>query len=70
MCGEFVVPELLQDRARPAALADAILDWLNRPTRVAALQSRFLKMHEELRRPTGVLVAEAITQTISEASRF
>ena len=70
LCGEFVVPELLQDRARPAALADAILDWLNRPTRVAALQSRFLKMHEELRRPTGVLVAEAITQTISEASRF
>ena len=70
LCGDFILPELLQDEAKPDALADSVLGWLDQPARVAALQSRFLEMHELLRRPTGVLVAEAIAQTISKVSRF
>jgi len=64
LCGEFVVPELLQDDATPSKLADALLDWLNNPNKVSQLKNRFTEMHETLRRPTGLLVAQAVAQTI------
>ncbi len=65
LCGEFVVPELLQDAATPANLADALLVWLNNPSKVTQLKTRFAEMHETLRRPTGLLVAQAVAQTIA-----
>jgi lipid-A-disaccharide synthase len=65
LCGEFVVPELLQDAATPANLADALLVWLNNPGKVTQLKTRFAEMHETLRRPTGLLVAQAVAQTIA-----
>lgn len=64
LCGEFVVPELLQDDATPEKLANAVQAWLERPTKVAGLKERFAQMHETLRRPTGLLVAQAVAQTI------
>lgn len=64
LCGEFVVPELLQDDATPKNLADALLAWLNNPSKAAQLKTRFAEMHETLRRPTGLLVAQAVAQTI------
>ena len=65
LCGEFVVPELLQDDATPSKLADALLVWLNNPGKVAQLKTRFAEMHDALRRPTGLLVAQAVAQTIT-----
>ena len=65
LCGEFVVPELLQDEATPEKLAAAIMEWLEQPTKAAQLKTRFAQMHETLRRPTGLLVAQAIAQTIA-----
>ena len=65
LCGEFVVPELLQDDATPTNLAAAIQTWINHPTKVAKLKERFEQMHESLRRPTGLLVAQAVSQTIT-----
>lgn len=65
LCGEFVVPELLQDAATPAALADAVLHWIDAPP--AALQSvthRFTALHEELRRDTPRLAAHAIEEVL------
>ena len=67
LCGEFVVPELLQDDATPSKLADALMAWLNNPSKVAQLKTRFAEMHETLRRPTGLLVAQAVAQTITAA---
>jgi lipid-A-disaccharide synthase len=64
LCGEFVVPELLQDDATPNRLADALLDWLNNPNKVKQLIDRFAQMHDSLRRPTGLLVAQAVAQTV------
>ena len=64
LCGEFVVPELLQDDATPNRLADALLDWLNNSNKVKQLIDRFAQMHESLRRPTGLLVAQAVAQTV------
>jgi len=65
LSGEFVVPELLQDDATPEKLADAVQDWLEHPVKVAQLKERFAIMHETLRRPTGLLVAQAVAQTIA-----
>ena len=64
LCGQFVVPELLQDDATPEKLASAVQDWLDHPNKVADLKARFAHMHETLRRPTGLLVAQAVAQTI------
>ena len=65
LCGEFVVPELLQDDATPENLANALQEWLEHPNKVAKLKERFAHMHETLRRPTGLLVAQAVAQTIA-----
>ncbi len=64
LCEEFVVPELLQDDATPSKLADALLEWLSSPSKLSQLKTRFAEMHESLRRPTGLLVAQAVAQTI------
>ena len=61
---EFVVPELLQDDAQPAALAKATLHWLNKSSEVSELQKRFTDMHHSLRLPTGELVAKVIAEVI------
>lgn len=60
LCGDFVVPELLQDEASPPRLAQAVLDWLDDPERVRALQARFAQLHHELRRDTAALATDAI----------
>jgi lipid-A-disaccharide synthase len=65
LCGEFVVPELLQNDATPEKLAQALIDWLNHLNKVTELKARFSQMHETLRRPTGLLVAQAVAQTIT-----
>jgi lipid-A-disaccharide synthase len=69
LAGEFVVPELLQDDATPEKLANAVLHWLGKPLEVARLKERFSALHETLRKPTGLLVAQAIAQTMAESRR-
>jgi lipid-A-disaccharide synthase len=69
LCSEFVVPELLQDQATPENLANALIHWLEHPLEVAQLKSRFAQLHETLRRPTGLLVAQAVAQTITNAQK-
>ena len=56
----FVVPELIQDAATPAALAQAVLDWLAAPEKIAQLQQRFMALHHELKRDTPRLATDAI----------
>lgn len=64
LCGEFVVPELLQDDATPEKLARAVLEWLAAPARISAVQQRFLALHHELRRDTRALATDAIEKVI------
>jgi lipid-A-disaccharide synthase len=67
LCGEFIVPELLQNDATSEKLAKALINWLNHPNKVTELKARFSQMHETLRRPTGLLVAQAVAQTITNS---
>jgi lipid-A-disaccharide synthase len=64
LCGEFVVPELLQDAATPQALSQAVLDWLDAPAKIASLQQRFTELHHTLRRDTAQLATDAIEQVL------
>ena len=67
LCGEFVVPELIQDAATPAALAREGLAWLDDAPRVAALQRRFHQLHLTLRQNTAQKAADALAQVIQAA---
>lgn len=69
LCGEFVVPELLQDAATPEALAAEVARWLrarsdSSPT-IEALEQRFTALHHVLRRDTARLAADAIQKVVS-----
>ena len=67
---EFVVPEFLPDRAKPAALAESVLQWFDdiqnpASTRVTALEQRFIDLHHRLRRDTSKLAADAIQTLVA-----
>jgi len=68
LCNGFVVPELLQDDARPKALADAVLQWLDAktsaPEKIAAVEQRFTALHAELQRDTSRLASDAIQKIL------
>jgi lipid-A-disaccharide synthase len=66
---DFIVPELLQDRANPRALADAVLQWLDdldhQPAKMATLQQQFVALHHSLRRDTSTLATDAIEKILA-----
>jgi lipid-A-disaccharide synthase len=64
LCGDFVVPEYLQDAASPEALATAVLDWFRAPEKISALQQRFTALHVELQRDTATLATDAIQKVL------
>jgi len=62
---DFAVPELLQDEATPAKLADSALAWLDSPARCATLVQRFDALHRELRRNTAQAATDAIEKILA-----
>lgn len=69
LCREFVVPELIQERATPKAMADAVLQWFDgidhQPAKIEALQQRFLALQHILRRDTPTLATDAIEKILA-----
>jgi lipid-A-disaccharide synthase len=61
---EFLVPERLQDAAEPHQLARDVLDWLDHPGKVAAVQQRFVDLHHLLKRDTARAASDAIAQVL------
>jgi lipid-A-disaccharide synthase len=64
LLGEFAVPELLQQRCNPESLAQSVLDWLEAPARMAAVQEKFSALHATLRRDTATLATDAIEKIL------
>jgi lipid-A-disaccharide synthase len=64
LSGEFVVPELMQDDANPEALGAALLEWLEAPARMAAVQQKFKALHAVLQRDTAQLATDAIQKVL------
>jgi len=67
LCRDFVVPELIQERCEPEALAQAVLAWLDDSAGTAALQRRFEDLHHLLRQDTARRATDAIAQVIEAA---
>ena len=65
LCQDFVVPELLQAAATPKAMAQAVLDWLDAPERITALQHRFEALHHTLRCNTAQQATDAIEKILA-----
>jgi lipid-A-disaccharide synthase len=61
---EFLVPELIQDRATPQELARETLAWLDNAARAEALVRRFTDLHLALRQDTARKAADAIAQVL------
>lgn len=64
LLGDFVVPELLQANAKPELLCGALLDWLDAPERMQAVQEQFRGLHATLQRDTATLAADAIEKVL------
>ena len=62
---DFVVPELVQDDAADAKLAEAAFAWLDDPARCAALTRRFDALHRELRCNTAQAATDAIEKILA-----
>jgi lipid-A-disaccharide synthase len=65
LCGDFVVPELLQSNAKPDKLAGALAAWLDSPDRMRAVQEKFRDVHVRLRRDTATLATDAIEKVLA-----
>ncbi len=61
---EFVVPEFLQSKATPLAMADALWQQLNDVSLQDRLKQRFTDMHHTLLRDTAQVSAAAVMQLI------
>ena len=60
LAGETLVPELLQDDCTSINLHAGLLRWFRDADAVAALQPRFLAIHETLRRNASARAAHAV----------
>jgi lipid-A-disaccharide synthase len=60
IAGEFIVPEILQEDAKPENLAQAVCNLLRNPRLRSHLQSRFLAIHRQLRQGTAERAVDAI----------
>ncbi|MBE7367920.1 lipid-A-disaccharide synthase [Ramlibacter pallidus] len=65
LCGDFVVPELLQSNAKPRLLAGALRDWLDSPARMRAVREKFVSLHHTLKRDTAQLATDAIEKVLA-----
>ncbi|WP_038053094.1 lipid-A-disaccharide synthase [Thermomonas fusca] len=66
LAGEALIPELLQDACTPDNLHAALLRWFRDEEAVAALQPRFLAIHQTLRRDASARAAEAVAQLLRQ----
>jgi lipid-A-disaccharide synthase len=60
LAGKTLVPEFLQDKASPEAVAAAIVEYLRNPQKVADLQEEYKALHQQLARDADAAAASAI----------
>ena len=62
LLGREAVPELLQSKAKPALLTDALIKWYESPEAVAALENDFRELHLTLKQDTAALAAQNVLE--------
>lgn len=66
LAGKAVVPELLQDHARPEKLGAALLQYLEDPKRADALKEEFRRIHGILRNHADERAADAVLELMGK----
>ena len=66
LAGEDLAPELIQENCTPEQLAAALLHWFQHPEAVAALQPKYLQLHQQLRRDASARAADAVAELIEQ----
>lgn len=63
---KLLVPELLQDKATPQVLGNAVMQYFENPDETEILINRFKDMHIELKRNASERAAEAVAKLINK----
>ena len=66
LAGETLVPEFIQDDARPEAIAAEVIDLLRDPGRCAAIRDRFAKLRSELAMNSDARAADALIRLTAQ----
>ena len=64
MADECLIPEFVQEKATPAPIAKAVLNWLESPADRAAMNQRFATLHECLSKSADASAARAVSALI------
>ena len=64
LCNETLVPERVQQEMNANQLTKDILNWLDAPQKIEALQARFTELHHTLRCNTAYAATNAIAELI------
>ncbi len=70
MAREFLVPELLQDRATPSSLASALWAQISNDQNRQRLRRRFVDLHHDLMRNTASQSAHAVMELLSRSGKL
>jgi len=65
LAGERLVPELIQEAARPETMATLLLAYLNHPEKTVELQEKFTAIHHQLAQNADIQAAQAIMQLVT-----
>jgi lipid-A-disaccharide synthase len=64
LCQDFMVPELLQEAAKPEALVSALQHWLDHPEKVNHMQQAFQVLHQSLKQDMSSMARHALKKII------
>lgn len=65
LADEKLVPEFIQDAATPENMCRALLDYLDHPEKIVALENKFLLMHQRLRCNASQQAANAVLNILA-----
>jgi len=66
LADEKLVPEFIQDAATPEQISAALIDYLDHPEKIAALENKFLDIHQRLRCNASQQAANAVMELIKK----
>lgn len=66
LTGETLIPEFIQENARPEAIADEVSSLLRDPERCAGIRGRFAKLRDELALDADERAAEALIRLAAQ----
>lgn len=65
LAGRELVPELLQQRVSPESLGEKVMNYLENPATVDALQQEFLSIHKSLKQNADERAADAVLSLVN-----